>query len=62
MEDGYLQGLISEEAFQIHNVIDSGDRPMVGVNKFLTDEAPPEVEGYEFDAKGATANWSGWPR
>ena len=30
----------------------SGERTIVGVNRFQTDEDPPEVEGYELDEKG----------
>jgi methylmalonyl-CoA mutase, N-terminal domain len=52
IEDGYLQRLISEEAFRVQQAISSGDRTIVGVNRFETDEEPPEVEGYELDEKG----------
>ncbi len=51
VEDGYLQGLISEEAFRVHQAVASGERPIVGVNRFETDESPPEVEGYELDER-----------
>ena len=30
----------------------TGDRVIVGVNRFQSDEDPPEVEGYELDEKG----------
>jgi methylmalonyl-CoA mutase N-terminal domain/subunit len=49
VEDGYLHRLISEEAFRVDRAISSGEREIVGVNRFQTDEEPPEVEGYEFD-------------
>ncbi len=52
IEDGYLQGLIADEAFKIHQEVESGDRPVVGVNKFVTDEATPDVATYELDAEG----------
>ncbi len=52
IEDGYLQGLIADEAFKIHHEIESGERPVVGVNKFTSDEAPPEIATYELDAEG----------
>jgi methylmalonyl-CoA mutase N-terminal domain/subunit len=54
IEDGYLQGLISEEAFRVQRAMSSGERAVVGVNRFQTDEDPPEVEGYELDEKGRT--------
>src|SRR3954462_589976 len=52
VEDGYLQRLIAEEAFRVQQAITSGERQIVGVNRFETDERPPEVEGYEMDEKG----------
>src|SRR5919204_5426107 len=47
IEDGYLHRLISEEAARVHRAIDTGERTVVGLNRFQTDEAPPEIEGYE---------------
>ncbi|HEV3450458.1 MAG TPA: methylmalonyl-CoA mutase family protein [Acidimicrobiia bacterium] len=52
VEDGYLHRLISEEAFRVQQAISSDDREIVGVNRFQTDEEPPEVEGYELDEQG----------
>jgi len=54
IEEGYLQRLISEEAFRVQTAMSSGERTIVGVNRFQTDEPPPEVEGYELDEKGRT--------
>ena len=52
IEDGYLQGLIADEAYKIHQEVESGERPVVGVNKFVTDEAAPDIDTYELDAEG----------
>jgi len=52
IEDGYLQGLIADEAFKIHREVESGERPVVGVNKFVVDEPPPDLATYELDAAG----------
>jgi methylmalonyl-CoA mutase, N-terminal domain len=52
IEDGYLQGLIADEAFKIHHEVESGERPVVGVNTFVADEPPPEIATYELDAEG----------
>jgi methylmalonyl-CoA mutase N-terminal domain/subunit len=52
IEDGYLQRLISDEAFRVQKAVASGERAIVGVNRFQTDEDLPEVEGYELDEKG----------
>ena len=52
IEDGYLQGLIADEAYRIHQDIESGERPVVGVNKFVSDEPPPDIDTYELDAEG----------
>jgi methylmalonyl-CoA mutase N-terminal domain/subunit len=52
VEDGYLQRLIAEEAFRVQQAITTGERQIVGVNLFETDEEQPEVQGYEMDEKG----------
>jgi methylmalonyl-CoA mutase N-terminal domain/subunit len=52
VEQGYLHSLIADEAFRVAQALDSGERPVVGVNMFVTDEAVPEVEGFELDEKG----------
>jgi methylmalonyl-CoA mutase N-terminal domain/subunit len=52
IEEGVLQRMISEQAFRVEQAVRSGERPVVGVNKFQTDEKPPETEGYELDEKG----------
>ena len=52
IEDGYLQGLIADEAFKIHQEVESGERPVVGVNKFVTDEPSPDIDTYELNAEG----------
>jgi methylmalonyl-CoA mutase N-terminal domain/subunit len=49
VESGYVQQLIGEKAFQMQRDLDSGERKVVGVTCFQTDEPPPEVEGYEMD-------------
>jgi methylmalonyl-CoA mutase N-terminal domain/subunit len=51
IEDGYLQRLIADEAFRVQKALTSGERKIVGVNQFQTDEDPPEVQGYELDEK-----------
>jgi len=52
VEEGYLQRLISEEAFRVERDLTSGAREVVGLNRFQTGEEPPEVEGYELDQAG----------
>ena len=56
IEDGYLQGLIADEAFKIHQEIESGERPVVGVNRFVADEPPPEIEPTNSTPRVATFN------
>jgi methylmalonyl-CoA mutase N-terminal domain/subunit len=36
----------------VQQAVSSGERAIVGVNRFQTDDAPPEVEGYELDEAG----------
>ncbi len=52
IEDGYLQGLIADEAYKLHLDIEAGERTVVGVNKFTSDEPAPEIGTYELDAEG----------
>ncbi|WP_328392697.1 methylmalonyl-CoA mutase family protein [Nocardia sp. NBC_00416] len=52
IEDGYLQGLIADEAYTLHQDIESGVKPVVGVNRFVSDEPAPEIATYEMDSEG----------
>jgi methylmalonyl-CoA mutase N-terminal domain/subunit len=44
--------LIADEAFKIHQEVESGERAVVGVNRFVADEPPPDIATYELDAQG----------
>ena len=50
IEDGYVQRLIADEAYRFQQRLESGEQVVVGLNRFQTDQAPPEVHGYEMDA------------
>ena len=52
IEDGYLQGLIADEAYQLHQDVEAGRRPVVGVNRFASAQPPPDFAAYELDAEG----------
>src|SRR5258708_27722343 len=52
IEDGYLQGLIADEAYRTHQEVEAGTRPVVGVNRFVRGEPAPELATYELDAAG----------
>lgn len=52
IEDGYLQGLIADEAYQLHKDVESGEKPVVGVNRFVSEEPAPEISTYELNAEG----------
>jgi methylmalonyl-CoA mutase N-terminal domain/subunit len=43
IEDGYVQGLIADESAAIQRKIDSGERVIVGVNKYQSDEEAPSL-------------------
>ncbi|HWF57908.1 MAG TPA: methylmalonyl-CoA mutase family protein [Candidatus Dormibacteraeota bacterium] len=49
VEEGYVQRLIADSAHDAHRKLESGERAVVGVNRFQTNEAAPEVEGYAMD-------------
>jgi methylmalonyl-CoA mutase N-terminal domain/subunit len=52
IEDGYAQGLIAEEAWRAQRLAESGERPIVGVNTFTTDEPPAGLQVYGLDTAG----------
>jgi len=52
VEDGYLHSLIADEAYRMQQQLATGERKVVGVNMFATDEPIPETEGYELDEAG----------
>jgi methylmalonyl-CoA mutase N-terminal domain/subunit len=52
VESGHLHRLIADEAFRVQEALKSGERKVVGLNCFQTDEEPPDVEGYELDEAG----------
>jgi methylmalonyl-CoA mutase, N-terminal domain len=53
IEDGYLQGLIADEAYLDHQRTEDGTKPVVGVNMFTTtDEPQPDLATYELDPEG----------
>ncbi len=49
VENGYVQKLISDEAYELQRALEEGQRTVVGLNRFQTDEAAPEYEIYELD-------------
>ena len=49
IEDGYVQGLIADEAWKVQRAVESGERPVVGVNVFTTDDPRPDVQIYGLD-------------
>jgi methylmalonyl-CoA mutase N-terminal domain/subunit len=52
IEDGYLQGLIADEAYRLHREMEDGTKPIVGVNRFAADEPAPDIATFELDAEG----------
>jgi methylmalonyl-CoA mutase N-terminal domain/subunit len=43
IEDGYVQRLIADESAAMQRKIDSGERVIVGVNRYETDEPAPDL-------------------
>ncbi len=48
IESGFVQRAIQDAAYQYQRAVDSGDRVVVGVNRFVTDAAP-EIEVLRVD-------------
>ncbi|MDO8532210.1 MAG: methylmalonyl-CoA mutase family protein [Dehalococcoidia bacterium] len=53
IEKGYIQSLIARRAYEEQRKIESGEKVIVGVNKFAREETPPEIASYDVpeDAK-----------
>jgi methylmalonyl-CoA mutase N-terminal domain/subunit len=49
IETGQIQAMISERAYEEQRRIESGERALVGVNRYRRDEPPPAVEFYDVD-------------
>jgi methylmalonyl-CoA mutase N-terminal domain/subunit len=47
---GYVQRLLSRQAYEFESKVQNGDYPIVGVNKFVIDEEQ-DIEIYEMDPK-----------
>jgi methylmalonyl-CoA mutase N-terminal domain/subunit len=52
VESGYLHSLIADEAYHVQQALDSGERSVVGLNRFATAEPAPDVVGFELDEDG----------
>jgi methylmalonyl-CoA mutase N-terminal domain/subunit len=52
IEAGYVQGLIAEESWRVQRLVERGERPIVGVNSFTSDEPAPDMVVYGLDAAG----------
>jgi methylmalonyl-CoA mutase N-terminal domain/subunit len=51
IEDGTVQRLIAGEAYRVQKLIESGERVVVGVNRFQTNESVPAVQAYEISTE-----------
>ena len=49
IEDGYVQRLIADESSAMQARIDRGDRVIVGVNRYRTDQEAPDLAAPELD-------------
>jgi methylmalonyl-CoA mutase N-terminal domain/subunit len=55
IESGRLQQLIGDSAARRQTAFESGEEIIVGVNKYSSDEALPDVEGFALDEGGVDA-------
>ncbi len=54
IEQGYIQQLISQEAYRFQQQLEAGKRQVVGVNIFTTDDPTPDIRGYAMDERNAS--------
>jgi methylmalonyl-CoA mutase N-terminal domain/subunit len=52
IEDGYVQRLIADESAAVQRKIDSGERVIVGVNRYESEQPAPELAPPEMDEAG----------
>lgn len=58
IESGRLQQMIGDEAAERQTRMESGEDVVVGVNKYASGAAMPDIEGYELDAAGVEGQLS----
>lgn len=51
IEQGYMQSEMADHAYQYEKAIETGRRTVVGVNKFVTEEAPSNQDILKVDSK-----------
>ncbi len=49
VQTGHIQQLIADEAYSLQHALESGARPVVGVNRFESPEPAPETQAFEFE-------------
>lgn len=49
IKDGYIQRRLSKRAYEYEKELESGDRVLVGKNKFTSDDDSTEIETYEIE-------------
>jgi methylmalonyl-CoA mutase N-terminal domain/subunit len=47
--DGWIDGQIHEEAWRAHRLMETGERPVIGVNRYAEIVDPPRIELYRAD-------------
>lgn len=52
IESGYVQSLIADQAYRQQRSVELGERVIVGVNRFTTEDPALDVRGYEMDRAG----------
>ncbi len=52
IEDGYIQQLIADESATVHRQIQNGERVIVGVNRYQTEEPAPDLAPPAMDDAG----------
>ena len=50
IERGFFQEAIARSAYELQKAVESGDRVVVGVNRFTDDSPPPAIETPDFSA------------
>ena len=63
IEDGYVQRLIADESAAVQRKIDSGERVIVGVNRYESDQPAPDAGSHpRWTRRPASCSSTAWPR
>ena len=62
IEDGYVQRLIADESAAVQRKVDRGERVIVGVNQYESDQPAPTLQPPRWTRWAGSSSSTAWPR